>query len=176
MMLPDPRVIGGVVLAVVLAYAIGRAEQRQHDAKAYQAERTKAILAAAGEQLKAVDAARAEEQRRTAAQTKVAEDATKDADAARGDARDARDAADRLRKRVADLLAAARAPKDLAAPHGGPPAGDPLDVLTDVLGRADKRAGELAAYADRARIAGLACEASYDALTVTDLPAAAGTQ
>ncbi|WP_205298029.1 DUF2514 family protein [Pantoea sp. Cy-639] len=37
-------------------------------------------------------------------------------------------------------------------------------VLSDLLSRADARAGELASAYDRARIAGLACEASYNAL------------
>lgn len=35
----------------------------------------------------------------------------------------------------------------------------------DLLARADARAGELAAAYDQARIAGLACEASYNGLT-----------
>ena len=38
------------------------------------------------------------------------------------------------------------------------------DVLSDVLSRADKRAGELAAAYDQSRAAGLACERAYDAL------------
>lgn len=38
-------------------------------------------------------------------------------------------------------------------------------VLSDLLQRADKRAGELAAAYDRARIAGLACEQQCDSLT-----------
>lgn len=38
-------------------------------------------------------------------------------------------------------------------------------LIADVLGRADQRAGELAEYADRARIAGQQCERDYDALT-----------
>jgi hypothetical protein len=37
-------------------------------------------------------------------------------------------------------------------------------VLADVLGRADDRAGELAAALDASRAAGLACERAYDAL------------
>ena len=37
-------------------------------------------------------------------------------------------------------------------------------VLSDLFARADARAGELAKAYDRARIAGLACEASYNAL------------
>ncbi|MDP1045514.1 DUF2514 family protein, partial [Klebsiella pneumoniae] len=39
-------------------------------------------------------------------------------------------------------------------------------VLSDLLQRADKRAGELAAAYDRARIAGLTCERSYNSLSV----------
>ncbi|MCP5688284.1 DUF2514 domain-containing protein [Klebsiella pneumoniae] len=37
-------------------------------------------------------------------------------------------------------------------------------VLSELRDRADARAGELAKAYDRARIAGLACEASYNAL------------
>ncbi|MGH2435332.1 MAG: DUF2514 family protein, partial [Pseudomonas sp.] len=37
-------------------------------------------------------------------------------------------------------------------------------VLSDLLARADERAGELAKAYDRARIAGQLCEASYNAL------------
>ncbi|MDI3304904.1 MAG: DUF2514 family protein [Burkholderia multivorans] len=36
-----------------------------------------------------------------------------------------------------------------------------------MLGRVDERAGELAEYADRARIAGQQCERDYDTLTTT---------
>lgn len=39
------------------------------------------------------------------------------------------------------------------------------DVLGELFLRADSAAGELAAYADEARIAGQACERAYDALT-----------
>jgi len=38
-------------------------------------------------------------------------------------------------------------------------------VLSELFERADKRAGELAVAYDRARIAGLACERSYQSLT-----------
>ncbi|MCY1167138.1 hypothetical protein D9M73_70950 [compost metagenome] len=48
-------------------------------------------------------------------------------------------------------------------------AGDAILVLTDVLGRADKRAGDLAGYADTARAAGLKCERDYDALTAREV-------
>ncbi|NMV37257.1 DUF2514 family protein [Ralstonia insidiosa] len=162
---------GVVVLGVVVAIyagllhvykkgdAAGAARiQVQWDAAKLQAER---------ERNQAVDAARAEEQRRTNEQARIADEATHQADAARDDARAAGDAADRLRARVAGLVAAGRAARNSATAGAGPTAGDPLDVLADVLGRADKRAGELAAYADATHIAGAACERAYDALSAT---------
>ncbi|MCO1435458.1 DUF2514 domain-containing protein [Burkholderia multivorans] len=113
-------------------------------------------------QAEAVAAARAEEQRRTAAQQENANHAAKERDQARADAAAAASAADGLRKQVATLIERARHP---AATTGSAAAGDALDLLADVLGRVDERAGELAEYADRARIAGQQCERDYDALT-----------
>lgn len=115
-------------------------------------------------QLAAVDAARAEEQRRTAAQSEIAKDANQQRTAALADAFAARAAAGSLQQRVDRLVAAARNP---AAATGSPAASDALDLLADVLGRADERAGQLAEYADRARIAGQQCERDYDALTIS---------
>ena len=57
-----------------------------------------------------------------------------------------------------------RAPSNIAAAGGGQAAGDPLDVFAVLSSRLDSRAGELAEYAHRARIAGQARERSYDAL------------
>lgn len=115
-------------------------------------------------QLAAVNAARAEEQRRTAAQSEIAKDANQQRTAALADAFAARAAAGSLQQRVDQLVAAAR---HSTANAGSPAAGDALDLLADVLGRTDQRAGELAAYADAARIAGQQCERNYDALTVS---------
>ncbi|WP_131753611.1 DUF2514 family protein [Burkholderia vietnamiensis] len=118
---------------------------------------------AATAQAKAVEAARTEEQRRTAAQSEIANDANQQRTAALADAFAARAAAGSLQQRVDQLVAAAR---HSAAATGSPAAGDALDLLADVLGRADQRAGELAEYADTARIAGQQCERDYDALTL----------
>ncbi|HIC7208530.1 DUF2514 family protein [Burkholderia stabilis] len=117
---------------------------------------------AATAQAKAVEATRTEEQRRTAAQSEIANDANQQRTAALADAFAARAAAGSLQQRVDQLIAAARNP---TASAGSPAAGDALDLLADVLGRADQRAGDLAEYADRARIAGQQCERDYDALT-----------
>lgn len=43
-------------------------------------------------------------------------------------------------------------------------AGEAIRVSADLLGRADRRAGILAAYADAARETGLKCERDYDSL------------
>ncbi|WP_349606614.1 DUF2514 family protein [Cupriavidus sp. DF5525] len=69
-----------------------------------------------------------------------------------------------MRERVAELVAASRRADNPAPAIGGQAAGDPLDVLALMFSRLDQRAGELAEYADRAHIAGQACEWSYDSL------------
>ncbi|WP_175992597.1 DUF2514 family protein [Burkholderia vietnamiensis] len=117
---------------------------------------------AARAQTEAVEAARTEEQRRTAAQQEIAENASKERDQASADAAAAASAADGLRKQVAVLVERARHP---AATAGSAPAGDPIGVLADVLGSIDDRAGELAKIADERGIAGQQCERDYDALT-----------
>lgn len=139
-------------------WRLGGQIQQLRAAQAEQREGQATALAAASE------AARAEEQRRTAEQRGIANAAAKERDRALADARAAGAVAEQLRVRSLQLAAAARAAGDSSAAGGSAAAGDPLDVLTDVLGRADARAGDLAEYADRARIAGLACERSYDAL------------
>lgn len=60
--------------------------------------------------------------------------------------------------------AAQRAGACPATEPTGPPAPSPADLLADVLGRVDQVAGELAEAVDQSRIAGLACERSYDAV------------
>lgn len=124
---------------------------------------------AATAQTKAVEAARTEEQRRTAAQQEIAENAAKERDQAGADAAAAASAADGLRKQVAVLVEHARHPATTA---GSTPAGDPIGVLADVLGSIDDRAGELAKIADERGIAGQQCERDYDALTAAPSGAA----
>lgn len=85
--------------------------------------------------------------------------------AARADAVSAAGAERRLRDQLAAFRAAVRAASAApAAAEGGAPAGDPIGVLADVLGRADRRAGILAAFADDAHAAGTICERHADAL------------
>lgn len=109
--------------------------------------------------------AREEEQRRQASIDKVRDDAEKQIARAESDALAARDAADGVLEQAKRLAArAGKCPSNTSASQSGTPAAEPGVVLADVLGRADARAGELAAAYDRSRAAGLACEMAYDAL------------
>jgi hypothetical protein len=74
-----------------------------------------------------------------------------------------------LQQRARQLAAAARQ----AGPNSGAAcsceaAGASADLLAFMRERLDERAGELARYADQARLAGLTCERAYEALTVLD--------
>ncbi|MFS8930933.1 DUF2514 family protein [Cupriavidus taiwanensis] len=115
-------------------------------------------------QVKAVEDARREEQRRTTAQTEIANAAIQKANAAQADARAADTARRELLARVTALANASRRPGDSGAGGGGAAAADAIHLLADVFGRADARAGELAQFADAVHVAGQACERSYDAL------------
>ena len=110
----------------------------------------------------AVTTAREEEQRRIKNLEVIADDTRSKLDAANADAVASRTAAAGLRKQLADYRQRARC--NPAATGGGTPAEDPLYLLSDLLSRADERAGELAEFADRAHIAGTSCEAAYDSV------------
>ena len=110
----------------------------------------------------AVTAAREEEQRRINTMEVIANDTRNKLDAAHADAVASRAAAAGLRQQLADYRQRARS--NPAITGGSTPAEDPLFLLSDLLSRADERAGELAEFADRAHLAGRACEAAYDSL------------
>lgn len=106
---------------------------------------------------------RSMEARRVAELEKARDTAQKQAQSAQADAAAARAAGQRLRNRIDQMVtdASARHP---ALADGSPPAGTSVDLFAHVLGRAVEAAGQLAEYADRARIAGLTCERAYDSL------------
>ena len=112
----------------------------------------------------AVTAAREEEQRRTKTLEVIADDTRSKLDAAHADAVASRAAAAGLRQQLADFRQRARCNPTPAG--GGTPAEDPLFLLSDLLSRVDERAGYLAEFADRAHLAGRACEAAYDSVRI----------
>ncbi|OSN39578.1 DUF2514 domain-containing protein [Pseudomonas syringae] len=112
---------------------------------------------------------RTEEQRRQKAANQVANDARQEQTAALTDAAVADAAGDRLRVEAGKLAAATSfAPVDTGATERGKAATRAAMVLSELLGRADARAGELAKAYDQSRIAGLACERSYKSLITSE--------
>lgn len=154
-----------VLLAVVgshwLVYQHGRSVERA-EAVAASAQRD------SGDRLAEVLGerdAREEEQRRTAAHEEVRAHAQEQRTSAEGAAAGADAAGQRLRDEAGKLAATVGcAGQDPAVAARSEAARRAAMVLSDLLARADARAGELAAAYDRARLAGLACEASYRGL------------
>lgn len=110
---------------------------------------------------------RTEEQRRQSAANQVANDARQEQAVAIADAAGADAAGDRLRSEAGKLAASASCvPSDPGIADRGKNATRAAMVLSDLLGRADARARDLAKYADSARIAGQACEAAYRSLLI----------
>jgi len=109
--------------------------------------------------------ARQEEQRRAQAQEEARAHAQEERTIADAGAAGADAAGQRLRDEAGKLAATISCPgTDTAAIARGQAATRAAMVLSELRDRADARAGELAKAYDRARIAGLACEASYNAL------------
>lgn len=110
--------------------------------------------------------ARQQEHQRAQAQEEARAHAYEQHQAADADAAGADAAGQRLRDDGAKLAAAVSCPgTDTAAVARGQAATRAAMVLSDLLARADARAGDLAKAYDQARIAGELCEASYNALT-----------
>lgn len=157
----DPRLWGAFLLAVVLSVGAGY-WKGHHDAD------QSATVTAQAKQIKDLTADRDTYRQRAETQSGVANDAKQSADQARARALAADAESDSLRKRVADLIAAARRPSTPGGSTAADGGSDALDLLSGLFGRTDEAAGELARYADAAHIAGLACERSYDALRTSE--------
>lgn len=103
-----------------------------------------------------------EEQRRNAELQKIQTEAQQRIDAARNDAVNAAAKSGRLQQQLANIR------KQLVGysttESTGNPAADTGVLLSDVLSKSVERNRQLADYADRAREAGLTCEAQYNSL------------
>lgn len=108
---------------------------------------------------------RIEEQRRQTAVNQVGNDARQEQAFANTDAVSADAAGQRVRAEASDLAARSScAASDTAISERSTAATRAAMVLSDLLTKADRRAGDLAKFADQSRIAGLACERAFDAL------------
>ncbi|WP_332835817.1 DUF2514 domain-containing protein [Pseudomonas mosselii] len=144
-----------------LVYQHGRSVERT-EAAAVSAQRDSGdrlaeVLGERGE--------RAKEQQRADALEEVRAHAQEQRTIAEGAAAGADAAGQRLHDEAGKLAATVGCPgQDPAVAARSEAARRTAMVLSDLLARADARAGELAAAYDRARVAGLACEASYGGL------------
>ena len=163
----NSRVIRSILLLALLgshwmAYQHGRSVERaeagQVSAQRDSGDRQAEVI---GER-----AARQEEKRRAEALEEARAHAQEERTIADAGAAGADAAGQRLRDESAKFAATVSCPStDTAAIARGQAATRAAMVLSDLLARADERAGELAKAYDRARIAGQQCEREYDALT-----------
>ena len=146
-------------LAIIIIVAAGalwaRSEIISYGEQQYAAGYAKVVA-----EQKAVD--EQEEKRRNAELQKIQADAQQRIDAARNDAVNAATKSGRLQQQLANIR------KQLvgysATESIGNPAAETGVLLADVLRKSVERNRQLADYADRAREAGLACEAQYNLL------------
>lgn len=144
------------IIIIVAAVALwGRSEIISYGDQRYAEGKAQAVA-----DQKAAD--KKEEQRRNAELQKIQADAQQRIDAARNDAVNAAAKSGRLQQQLANIR------KQLvgysATESIGNPAAETGVLLGDVLSKSVERNRQLADYADRAREAGLACEAQYNSL------------
>jgi hypothetical protein len=115
----------------------------------------------------AVEAARLEEQRRSAVLQGVIDETEQKLAQARADADAAGHAGERLRKRITELAAGScrGATGNTDAAGAGQTAHTASDLLADVQRRLDEATDGIARFADQAHAAGKACERGWGALT-----------
>jgi hypothetical protein len=169
-MTPTNLIIAGLALALALVTGLlgWQTVRLANEQKAHQT--TVATFAQLREkqatQAKTdIEAVRAEEHRRIFALEGVIHEQAKLAASARADA----DAADLAFKRLRDkanrlATSTSQRPTNPTTPAAGQTAEPAAMVLADVLGSLGQRAVDLGRFADESRSAGLACEASYDAV------------
>lgn len=156
--------LAAVLLLAVLtwqAYSIGHKRADAHWQIKWAQRDAADMQAKAGREA----AERAEEQRRQQAMIGVIQNADQQIAQAKADAVGASAAADSLRGTIATLrrlLANSETSRLSAAAAASTSRTDARLLLADVLEKSVERNEQLAAYADRARIAGQACEGAYE--------------
>lgn len=168
-----PFLAGALVIAALAGgglalYRCGYSAGKDGEHKTWQAKWNEETARLAIARTKAEQKAREEELRRQAEIDEVRTHAQEQIAQAQADAAAAGIESGRLREQARRLAArASQCARGSGATQGGQAAEQPAVVLADLLGRADERAGELAAAYDRARASGLACERAYDSLSAT---------
>lgn len=151
------------VWAWALAALLAWGAWQKHRAAAAGAELLEQRAAIAQQREQALQASIEKGAQRVADQQEITRHANQAAAAAQGDAARARAAAARVRAQAAADAARARA-ADPASRQQCEAAAAAAVLYADLLGRAVDRNVELADFADRASIAGEACQRAYDTL------------
>ncbi len=165
-MIPPSIYIAFAIAALSLLGGIGIGMKwSEHKLLRLQANYAEALTAQAMDARQREAQARAEERRFNLRIRETADAANLQADAARRSAGAVSAERDRLRDAYLAAFAGGAASPAPAAP-GGPPASGSGLVLTRLFDGADTLLRSCAAALDQSRIAGLACERSYDSLTL----------
>lgn len=146
------------------AYDAGKQAER----KDWQIEWSKRDEADRTAQLKLEKEQRNEELRRQKETQEIVNNAEKEKQKAQADAVAANDAADKLRGAIANIrreLAASETGRISADAARRQTAAETASLLADLYEESDRRAGEIAKYADAAASAGSVCERTYEAVT-----------
>ncbi|MBJ8926165.1 DUF2514 family protein [Citrobacter sp. FDAARGOS_156] len=141
---------------------------KQAERKDWQIEWSKRDEADRTAQLKQEKEQRNEELRRQKETQEIINNAEQEKQKALADAVVANDAADRLRGAIANIkreLAASETSRISANAARRQTAAETASLLADLYEESDRRAGEIAKYADAATSAGSVCERTYEAVT-----------
>jgi hypothetical protein len=165
---PGQRLLACLIVTLVMVGLCGAALYAAYSHgvtvtnAARDAEWSQAVATQQAELTRAVQAARTEEQRLQREANQVGNDAREKNAAADADGVGLDAAGDRVRVQAGKLAASAYAcTSDTGSTDRGASATRAALVLSQLLERADARAGDLAKAYDRARIAGQACEQAY---------------
>ena len=167
-----------IAVVFLLASFVGGYSLRHVTAKRDLAECQRVHAAALAITLRAAQTAEADYRAREAQLSNQHQEIVRAANtatsAARADADRVRVALDRLRRAAAAATRGGDPAAHPAAAAGSAPAGATADLPPDLLWRLGQAAGELAAFADTSRTAGLACERDADSVRAA-LPRLGGT-
>jgi hypothetical protein len=165
---PAQKLLGCIIGVLALAGLVGAALYAAYSHgvtvtnAARDAQWETAVATQQAERAQAVQAARAEEQRLQREADQVGIDARKKNAGATADAAGLDAAGDRLHVQAGKLAAGAgTCTGNTGTADRGASATRAAMVLSELLERADARAGDLAKAYDRARIAGMTCESAY---------------
>lgn len=157
--------LGGIGWAIHHnSYEAGKSDKNQE----WQTKWTNRDLADKAAQLAQEKAQRDEERRRQLETEEIVRNAEKEKQKAQADVVAANVAYDQLRGALADIrlkYAASETSRLSADVASRQTAAETVNLLADLYEESDRRAGEIASYADAAASAGTVCELTYEAVT-----------